>query len=265
MSNETTDVGASGAQAGTVARVGAAAAGATVAHGAERRLVWDLPLRLFHWLFATSVIASWATAKAGFEWMQWHIRLGYWVMGLLLFRVIWGFVGPRHARFSSFLARPAAMWRYAKSFTGVGQAIRSVGHNPLGGLMVILMLVLVAFQVGTGLFATDDIAWSGPYNPAVSGHTAGLLTSLHHLNFNIIWGAIGLHVIAIAYYAFVKKQNLVPAMVTGWRPAEAVPEQEAITSSELLKALIVIVLASGAVYGILRAAPPAVTGDLNLS
>jgi cytochrome b len=255
MSNETTDMGASGAHAGTVTRVDAA----------EQRLVWDLPLRLFHWLFATSVIASWATAKAGFEWMQWHIRLGYWMMGLLLFRVIWGFVGPRHARFSSFLARPAAIWRYAKSLTGVGQAIRSVGHNPLGGLMVILMLVLVAFQVGTGLFATDDIAWSGPYNPAVSGHTAGVLTSLHHLNFNIIWGAIGLHVIAIVYYAFVKKQNLVPAMLTGWKPAEAVPAHEAITSSELLKALIVIVLASGAVYGILRAAPPAVTGDLNLS
>jgi cytochrome b len=250
MNSETTDVGASGA---------------TRAPEAPRRLVWDLPLRLFHWLFASSVIASWATAKAGFDWMPWHIRLGYFMMGLLLFRVIWGFVGPRHARFSNFLARPAAMWRYAKSFTGVGEAIRSVGHNPLGGLMVILMLLLVAVQVATGLFATDDIAWSGPYNPAVSGHTAGVLTSLHHLNFNIIWGAIALHVIAIGYYAFVKKENLVRAMVTGWKPAEAVPEHEAIRSSELLKALIVIVLASGAVYGILRAAPPAVAGELNLS
>ncbi|HTV49994.1 MAG TPA: cytochrome b/b6 domain-containing protein [Steroidobacteraceae bacterium] len=222
----------------------------------EKRLVWDLPLRLFHWLFALSILASWATAKAGFEWMPWHIRLGYWMMGLLLFRIIWGFVGPRHARFSSFLARPAAIWRYARSFTGVGEAIRSVGHNPLGGLMVVLMLLLVAFQVSTGLFATDDIAYTGPYNATVTDATAKLLTSLHHRNFNFIWAAIALHVAAIVYYAFVKKQNLVPAMLTGWKPAEAVPESEAITSSELLKALIVILVASGAVYGILRAAPP---------
>jgi cytochrome b len=248
MSSETTDVGAPSTDAAR-----------------ERRLVWDLPLRLFHWLFALSVLASWATAKAGFGWMQWHIRLGYWMMGLLIFRVIWGFVGPRHARFSSFLERPAAIWRYARGLTGRGEAIQSVGHNPLGALSVVLMLLLVAFQVGTGLFATDDIAWSGPYNPAVSGHTAGLLTTLHHININILWGVIALHLIAIGYYAFVKKQNLVPAMVTGCKPAEAVPEHAAIRSSELLKALIVIVLASGAVYGILRAAPPAATGDLNLS
>jgi len=222
-----------------------------------RRLVWDLPLRLFHWLFALSILASWATAEAGFDWMQWHIRLGYWMMGLLLFRILWGFVGPRHARFSSFLARPVAVWRYARSLTGVGDVVHSVGHNPLGGLMVILMLLLVVFQVSTGLFATDDIAWTGPYNPAVTDATAKLLTSLHHKNFNLIWIAIALHVTAITYYALVKKQNLVPAMLTGWKPAEAVPAHEAITSSQLLKALIVIVLASGAVYWILSAAPPA--------
>ncbi len=221
----------------------------------QKRLVWDLPLRLFHWLFAASILASWATAEAGFNWMQWHIRLGYFMMGLLVFRVIWGFIGPRHARFASFLAGPRRIWRYAKSFTGVSEAIASVGHNPLGGLMVILMLLLVAFQVTTGLFATDDIAWTGPFNPSVTGDTAKWLTSLHHLNFNFIWAAIALHVAAILFYAFVKKQNLVPAMLTGWKPAEAVPEGEEITSSELVKAIIVIALATGAVYGILATAP----------
>jgi cytochrome b len=243
-------------------------AGAEAAPGIiERRLVWDLPLRAFHWLFAASILASWATAKAGFTWMQWHIRLGYWMMGLIIFRVVWGVIGPRHARFTSFLKGPGAVWRYVRGFTGLGEAVESVGHNPLGGLMVILMLLLVAFQTGTGLFTTDDISWSGPFNAAVSGSTGHLLTSLHHLNFNFIWAAIALHVGAIAYYAFIKRQNLVPAMLHGWKPAEAVPAGEAITSSQLWKALIVMIVAAGLVYWILTLAPPppaANSFDLNL-
>jgi cytochrome b len=225
-----------------------------------RRLVWDLPLRAFHWLFAGSILASYLTAQPGSSWMPWHIRLGEWMMGLLIFRIVWGFVGPRHARFTSFLASPRAMWRYAKGLTGFDEAIHSVGHNPLGGVMVLIMLLLVAFQVTTGLFATDDIVWTGPYNPAVTDHTAKVLTSLHHKNFNLIWAAIALHVGAIAYYAFVKKQNLVPAMLTGWKPAEAVPAEEAITSSELWKALIVMVVSAAVVYAVLSGAPPASAG-----
>ena len=222
----------------------------------DRRLVWDLPLRAFHWLFAASILASWATAEAGFEWMKVHMRLGYFMIGLLLFRLVWGFIGPRHARFANFLKGPGTVWRYARGLRHkASEAVVSVGHNPLGGLMVILMLLLVAFQVTTGLFATDDIVWTGPYNPSVSDATAKVLTHLHHLNFNFILAAIALHVAAIAYYAFVKKQNLVPAMLTGWKPAESVPAGEAITSSELWKALIVIAVAAAAVYGLLSAAP----------
>ncbi len=226
----------------------------SAAHGG-RRLVWDLPLRAFHWLFVASILASWATAEAGFNWMRWHIRLGYWMIGLLSFRVLWGFVGPRHARFASFLAGPRAVWRYAKGLAGVGEPVHTVGHNPLGGLMVLIMLLLVAFQVSTGLFATDDIAWAGPYNPTVSSATAHYLTGLHHLNFNLIWAAIALHVGAISYYAFVKKENLVPAMVTGFKPAAAVPASEAIPSSELWKALIVMAVSVAIVYAVLSGAP----------
>jgi cytochrome b len=221
----------------------------------DRRLVWDLPLRAFHWLFAGSILAAWATAKLGFGWMKWHFWLGYCVMGLLVFRLIWGFIGPKHARFSDFLKGPSTVMRYARSLTGAAETIRSVGHNPLGALMVVLMLVLVAFQVFTGFFATDDIAWSGPYNAAVSGSTAAELTSLHHLTFDFIWAAIGLHVAAILYYAYVKQDNLVPAMLTGWKPIEAVPADEVITSSELWKALIVIAASTTVVYWVLSAAP----------
>lgn len=258
------------AQAAGAVLGGAEAAGATGAAGAAeaasagRRLVWDLPLRAFHWLFAASILASWATATlGGFNWMQWHIRLGYWMIGLLSFRVLWGFVGPRHARFASFLAGPRAMWRYAKGLTGSAEPIFTAGHNPLGGVMVIIMLLLVAFQVSTGLFATDDIAWTGPYNPTVSSATAHYLTRLHHLNFNLIWAAIALHVGAIIYYALIKKQNLVPPMVTGWKRAEAVSADEAIESSELWKALIVMVVCVGIVYAVLAGAPHVAPDSLN--
>ncbi len=238
----------------TSAKMARATAGVA---NAERRLVWDLPLRVFHWLFAASILASWGTAQLGFTWMQWHLYLGYWMMGLLLFRIIWGFIGPRHARFTSFVKGPAEVWRYARGFTGgAAEAVRSVGHNPLGGLMVILMLLLVAFQVSTGLFATDDVTWTGPFYPAVSDALAKTLTALHHLNFNFIWAAMGLHVAAIAWYAWVKKQNLVPAMLTGWKPAEAVPAGEAIASSQLWKAAIVIALSAAVVWWILHQAPP---------
>src|SRR5579875_3637093 len=119
MSTESTDFapGDRGVRAASAIAVEADAARGELAgvgdrsRPGERRLVWDLPLRAFHWLFAASILASWGTAKLGFTWMQWHIRLGYWMMGLLLFRIVWGLIGPRHARFASFLKGPRAVWR----------------------------------------------------------------------------------------------------------------------------------------------------------
>jgi cytochrome b len=219
----------------------------------ERRLVWDLPVRLFHWLLVLSMIASYVTAKIGFETMQIHMYIGYWTIGLIVFRVLWGFVGPKHARFSSFLKGPAGIWRYARAL-GAGTMIESAGHNPLGGLSVILLLALVAFQAGTGLFATDDIVWTGPYNGAVSSEWAQRLTAWHHLNFNFILAAVVLHLMAIAFYFLVKKQNLVGAMIHG---KKMVPVNDAITKSEIVKAIIVIVIAAGLVYWLLAAAPVA--------
>jgi cytochrome b len=219
-----------------------------------KRLVWDLPLRLFHWLFALSIAGSWITAELGFEWTQIHFYLGYWTIGLLLFRIIWGFIGPRHARFSNFLKPPSTLLMYVKSLFS-GTPIHTAGHNPAGGLMVIVMMLLVALQATTGLFASDDIVWSGPYSPAVSGATVDKLTSLHHWNFNFILAAIALHLIAIAFYWLVKKQNLIVPMFTGHKPAALVAEHEAISSSELVKAVIVIAICAGVVYGIIDAAP----------
>src|SRR5580692_2317074 len=182
--------------------------------------------------------------------MEWHFRLGLLMIGMLIFRLIWGLIGPRHARFGNFVKGPGSALRYLKG------GVVSVGHNPLGAGMVVLMLLLLLVQVTTGLFSTDDIAYVGPYNPSVSHSLAERLTGIHHWNFNLILAAIVLHVCAIAYYTFVKKERLVPAMFHGRKPAQQVPELEAIPSSQLWKALIVIAVGGGCVYWLLHAAPP---------
>src|SRR6201996_201770 len=157
----------------------------------DLRLVWDLPTRLFHWLLVATLISLYVTAKTGNT--PWHMRLGYFMIGLLIFRVVWGLVGPRHARFVNFIKGPTSIGQYLKG------GIISVGHNPLGAGMVVLMLLLLVGQVTTGLFSTDDIAYVGPYNPSVAHDLAEKLTAWHHRNFNFILGAVVLHLCAILY------------------------------------------------------------------
>jgi cytochrome b len=214
----------------------------------DLRLVWDLPTRLFHWLLVATLIALYVTAKRGD--MPLHMTLGKFMIGMLIFRIIWGLIGPRHARFINFVKGPSSILQYLKG------GIKSVGHNPLGAGMVLLMLLLLIVQVTTGLFSTDDIAYFGPYNGAVSHAWGEKLTGFHHKNFNLILAAVVLHLCAIAYYTFVKKERLVAAMIHGHKDAQHVPVHEAITGSQLWKALIVIAVAGGCVYWLLHAAPP---------
>lgn len=180
--------------------------------------VWDLPTRLFHWLFATAVIGAIVTVKVGGTWMDWHLPFGVTALVLLSFRVIWGFTGSRYARFSSFVKGPVAVWQYLRH----PEERSPPGHSPLGGLSVVALLLVVAVQATTGLFATDDILTSGPLNPFVSSDTAALLTSIHKWNENILFGLVGLHLVAIAVYALRGKQ-LVPPMMTGNVPSETLP------------------------------------------
>ncbi|HEV2701559.1 MAG TPA: cytochrome b/b6 domain-containing protein [Steroidobacteraceae bacterium] len=216
----------------------------------ESRLVWDLPVRLFHWLLVLSLIGMYLTAQPGSTWMNWHFRLGYCVIGMLIFRLLWGLVGPRHARFVNFIKGPSSVLQYLKG------GIVSVGHNPLGAGAVVLMLLLLIVQVCTGLFSTDDIAFTGPYNPSVSHDLGETLTGIHHKNFYVILGAVVLHLAAILYYTFVKKVPLVPAMVHGRKPVEQVPAHEAISGSQLWKAVLVIAVAAACVFWLVHAAPP---------
>ena len=117
----------------------------------RRYLVWDLPTRLFHWLLALCLTGSWLTAQAGYDWTETHFLLGYCSLALILFRIIWGLVGPRHARFSFFCRGPKAVFKaLPKLFSR--QPADNVGHNPVGGWAVILFIVLVCIQATTGLF-----------------------------------------------------------------------------------------------------------------
>jgi cytochrome b len=221
----------------------------------DKRMVWDLPLRLFHWLLVLSLLASYLTAKGGFEWTQIHFYLGYWTLGLISFRILWGFVGPKHARFSSFIPSPKRLFSYLRT-VGKRDAAPAVGHNPLGGLVVLVMILMVAAQAVSGLFVTDDIAWAGPYNPSVSAELAGNLTWFHHLNFDVLIWLMALHVLAIVFYAVYKRQNLVGPMFTGRKSSQIVAEHEAISSSRLITAVVLAAICAGAVYWLISSAPP---------
>jgi len=173
--------------------------------------IWDLPTRLFHWALAASVIGLLATGLGGI--MEWHFRLGHTVLALLLFRFFWGFVGGRWSRFASFLYSPRWVLAYLR---GRAHPDHLVGHSPLGALSVFAVLGILALQVATGLFSDDEISASGPLTRFVSNATVSL-ASQWHAQFGM-WGVIALaslHVLAVLYYALVKRERLVGPMISG--------------------------------------------------
>jgi cytochrome b len=176
--------------------------------------VWDLPTRVFHWLLAACVVGSITSAKIGGNAMAWHFRFGYVVFTLLAFRLLWGWVGGRWSRFSSFVYAPATTLRYLRGRSAAHEH-HDVGHNPLGAWSVFGLLAILALQVGTGLFADDEISNTGPLIKFVSGATSLRLTSWHKTYGQ--WGVIGLallHIGAVLFY-LKRKKNLLRPMWTG--------------------------------------------------
>jgi cytochrome b len=172
--------------------------------------VWDLPLRLFHWSLLVCVLVAFVSVKIGGDAMRWHFYAGYCILVLLLFRMVWGFIGGRYARFSSFPPKPAAAWRSLR-----GAEHHQLGHNPAGAMSVYALLLVLLFQAVSGLFSNDDVAAEGPWVIKVSKALSDQITGLHKLNEKIIIGLVLLHLLAIAYYHYVKKSRLVKTMVTG--------------------------------------------------
>lgn len=177
--------------------------------------VWDLPTRLFHWTLAVCVVGSVASAKIGGNAMAWHLRFGYVVFTLLAFRLCWGFVGGRWSRFASFVYAPSTLRRYLQGASRP-QEHHEVGHSPLGALSVFALLALLAAQVGTGLFADDEVATTGPLNKFVSGATGLALSGWHeHWGQWLIITLVLLHIAAVAFYALRRGRRLVGPMLRG--------------------------------------------------
>ena len=214
--------------------------------------IWDLPTRLFHWLLAVSVIGLIVTAKVGGDAMNWHFRLGYVVFALLLFRLVWGFVGGRWSRFASFFPTPTRLGRYLR---GRARPEDHAGHNPLGAFSVLAMLLVLAAQVGTGLFSDDDIAFAGPLTGLVAGSTVRAASSYHKdVGQLLVIGLVVLHLLAIAFYFFAKRKNLVRPMVTGNKTRAEVGGVTAATDGFRRRALalVLIALAAGVVTWVVK-------------
>ena len=175
----------------------------------HRIRLWDLPTRIFHWSLVLLVTASVISAKIGGNMMAWHERSGLAIIGLLTFRLVWGFVGSTYARFAHFVRGPRTIIAFLR-----GQW-HGVGHNPLGALSVLAMLALLLAQALSGLFANDDIAFNGPLYALVSKAESNALTSWHHRAEYALYALVGLHVATVALYTWWKKESLVPPMVTG--------------------------------------------------
>jgi cytochrome b len=210
-----------------------------------RVLVWDLPTRLFHWLLLICVVLSFATGNIGGNVMEYHMLSGYAILVLLIFRLAWGFVGSRTARFSSFVKGPATVLSHLGVLLQKRTETSHLGHNPLGGWSIVAMLLVLFVQVATGLFANDDILTEGPLYVWVSKETSNMLTWVHLINRFVLVALIAIHIFAVFFYFFFKQENLIGPMITGMKRWHAAAEN--IAGSNLLAAVI-LGLASLAVY-----------------
>lgn len=212
--------------------------------------VWDLPTRLFHWTLVALMIIQWLTAENS-DTMTYHIWGGYTVLTLVLFRLIWGFVGSDTVRFSDFVRGPSAALGYVKALMR-GETPLYLGHNPMGGWSILAMLALLLVQAGTGLFANDDIMIEGPLYGWVSKGTSDWLTTVHKLNFNLLLLVIAVHIAAVLFYLFIKRENLVYPMFTGAKqmPADRLTSTPRIVSPWL--GLAVLMIAAVVVWLLVR-------------
>jgi cytochrome b len=176
--------------------------------------VWDLPVRIVHWvlvlLLAFQVLSAWR----GGAWMQWHAYSGYCILFVLAFRVAWGFNGTRYARFSSFVAGPrAVLGMLPRMFRR--EPLPYAGHNPLAGWMVLALLAALALQLATGLFANDGAGFEGPFARLVTADTSASITIFHRANARLVIVLSALHVGAALWHLFFKRDDLISAMVHG--------------------------------------------------
>ena len=214
---------------------------------AKQQLVWDLPVRIFHWCFVAVLIALWYTSDQDNGLIEIHMKLGYTALGLILFRLIWGVFGTKHAKFINFVPSFTQLKAYIQDLS-VGKVKHHIGHNPLGSLMVIVILFAVLLQATSGLFISDDIFSAGPYNGVLSSELEKLLKTIHSNGFNIIATLSAIHICAVLYYVLVKKQQLIKPMFNGKKTIDDANKETSIKHSKLITAFIVAALVIIFVY-----------------
>ena len=213
----------------------------------SRATIWDLPTRLFHWSLVLLIAGAWWTQEQ--DDSELHARIGYAMLSLLLFRMACGFVGSETSRFASFIRGPRRAILYLRELFGSAPAAGHVGHNPVGGYSVALMLLCLGVQAGTGLFLYDDELFWGPLNDLVSEDAAEFLHEVHELNFNLLLALIAVHVAAILFYRFGKGQHLVWPMIGGKVTLPPGTARPRIANPWLALALLIV--SAGIVYALL--------------
>ena len=207
--------------------------------------VWDLPTRIFHWALVVCVIGLVISGNVGGNAMQWHFRFGYGVLSLLLFRIVWGLVGGRWSRFTSFIYAPGTIIDYMK---GRGKPEHSVGHNPMGAGSVFALLAFLLTQVGSGMMSDDEIAAYGPLAKFVSNATVSTATWYHKdVGKLVIIALVVLHIGAILFYLFKKKENLVKPMIDGDKLLDTVIESSKDNAQSRTVAAVVFAICVGLV------------------
>jgi cytochrome b len=208
--------------------------------------VWDLPVRLVHWLLAALIAFSWWSVHN--HHTDWHIWSGCAILTLLIFRLLWGFLGSSTARFATFVRGPKHVLGYLR-----GRWI-GIGHTPLGALSVLALFAVVAVQVGLGLVAQDeDGIYAGPLSRLVSSDTSDAARDIHELWFNVVLALIVMHVAAILFYR-LKGKRLTRPMITG--RAAIAPGAQPMRPGKWWVAAICLAVSIGIVRWVIAGAPP---------
>lgn len=219
--------------------------------------VWDWPLRLFHWLLVATLIFQYISGEILDDAMQWHFYAGYFCLGLVVFRLLWGLLGSHYARFSQFLTPPSAVFNYLRGKT----TIEYLGHNPAGGYSVVVMLTLIISQAISGMFISDEIFSEGPYYGLLSEHWQDIADFLHHNVYNAIIAIVVLHVGTIFYYKVKKKQALTKAMLTGYKESSLDAIEVRSNIQFWVRLLLCLLIAGGFMYFVIEVWPPAPIDD----
>jgi cytochrome b len=212
--------------------------------GAVRAKLWDGPVRIVHWSLVVLICFSWWASEDHLNWHRWS---GYAIIGLVLFRIYWGFAGSGAARFASFVRGPKAIAAYAKTL-GRRDVATTPGHNPLGALSVLAILALLLVQVGTGLFAVDiDAFEAGPFSDRVSFELGRRISEWHELSFRALQALVGLHIAAVLFYWLWKRTNLIGAMITGKR---ALPSDHGLAGAPAWRLVAGVALAAAIAWAL---------------